>query len=243
MLVYIRAEYLKIRRTFTKQLFWLAPLLTMFMSFALMGGQYFQTGTYNWWYILMLPGALTLICAGIMMRDKRKLNYRAILGLPIQLEKVWYGKIGAAMILYLLTTIILFIGVGIGGVLFSASLTWSEHALGSLLLYLSYLWQIPLCLFLTDRLGMIAAFILNLPGNIASSVLLADTPLWWTVPYAIPARLMCAAIGVLPNGLPVPEGDVLLDKGVILPGVLITLGLFVILSLLTMLPFRRREVL
>jgi ABC-2 type transport system permease protein len=88
---------------------------------------------------------------------------------------------------------------------------------------------------------MFATMIVNVLGNIACNVLLATTAYWWAVPYAIPSRLMCAAIGVLPNGLPVPEGDALWDKSVILPGVLITLSLFFLLCILTMRVFRHRE--
>jgi ABC-2 type transport system permease protein len=52
---------------------------------------------------------------------------------------------------------------------------------------------------------------------------------------------MCPVIHVLPNGLTVPANDPLLASNVILPGVLITLALFVILSALTALTYRKLE--
>lgn len=231
---FLQAEYLKTKRTFTKKLAWLAPLLTLLLSAVLMPGIYFQSGSYNWWYTLLLPGTLTLMCTGVIQKDRKKLKYRAILGLPIHPYKVWLGKIGVVARLFLISSIILMIGVMLSGLVFPSSLTLGNHIMACLLLYLTFLWQIPLCLFLTDRIGMFATLILNMLGNIACIILFATTAFWWAVPYAIPPRLMCAMIGVLPNGLPVPEGHALWDKSVILPGVLITLALFFLLSMLTM---------
>ncbi|MMZ71548.1 hypothetical protein D1872_349840 [compost metagenome] len=52
---------------------------------------------------------------------------------------------------------------------------------------------------------------------------------------------MCAIIQVLPNGLPVPAGDPLLDQSVILPGLLINIGWFVLLSFITAKAFQGKE--
>lgn len=241
MHAYIYAEYLKTKRTFTRKLSWLAPLLTMLLCAGLMAGSFFQSATYNWWYTLLLPGALTLICSGVIQKDRKKLNYRAILGLPINPGLVWLAKIGTVVCLLLISSIVLLVGSSPGGIIFGANLSFAENTAASMLLFLTFLWQIPFCLFLIDRIGMFATLIINLLGNVACNILFATTAFWWAAPYAIPSRLMCAVIGVLPNGLPVPEGDPLLEKGVVLPGVLLTLGLFVILSILTMLPFHSRE--
>lgn len=242
MTVCIRAEWLKIKRTFTKKLIWLAPLLTLLLCGGLMAGPFFQIASYNWWYTMLLPGGLTLMCAGVVQKDGKKLKYRAVLGLPIPQYNIWLGKIGVAAGMLFASILVLFIGVTLSGLVFPAGLTLAASAAGSLLLFLTFLWQIPLCLYLTDRIGLFATLILNLLGNVACNIVFATKESWWSVPYAIPSRLMCATIGVLPNGLPVPDGNALLDQGVILPGVLITLGLFLMLSWLTTLSFRNREV-
>lgn len=88
---------------------------------------------------------------------------------------------------------------------------------------------------------MFATLIINMLGNVACTILFATSSIWWAVPYAIPARLMCAVIQVLPNGLAILSEDPLLDRGVIVPGLVITVGLFMILSVLTAMSFRKRE--
>ncbi|RGL31088.1 lantibiotic immunity ABC transporter MutE/EpiE family permease subunit [Paenibacillus polymyxa] len=238
---YIAAEHLKLKRTFTKKLVWLAPIVTLLLCTGLMGGHMFQSASYNWWYIMLLPGALTLMCSGVIQKDGKKLKYRAILGMSVDSAQVWYGKIGVCVRLLMVSSIILFVGITLGGFVFSSSVTLAGSVAATLILFVTFLWQIPLCLFLTDRIGMFATLIINMLGNVACTILFATSSIWWAVPYAIPARLMCAVIQVLPNGLAILSEDPLLDRGVIVPGLVITVGLFMILSVLTAMSFRKRE--
>ncbi|MEE4563847.1 lantibiotic immunity ABC transporter MutE/EpiE family permease subunit [Paenibacillus polymyxa] len=238
---YIAAEHLKLKRTFTKKLVWLAPIVTLLLCTGLMGGHMFQSASYNWWYIMLLPGALTLMCSGVIQKDGKKLKYRAILGMSVDLAQVWYGKIGVCVRLLMVSSIILFVGITLGGFVFSSSVTLAGSVAATLILFVTFLWQIPLCLFLTDRIGMFSTLIINMLGNVACTILFATSSIWWAVPYAIPARLMCAVIQVLPNGLAILSEDPLLDRGVIVPGLVITVGLFMILSVLTAMSFRKRE--
>ena len=234
------AEYQKLKRTFTKKLIWLAPIVTMLLCVILGGGNMFQNGSYNWWYTMLLPGTLTLICTSVIQKDKNKLNYRGILSLPIKPEKIWVGKIVACAFLYLISCIVFFVGVTLGGLVCGITISLIQSAAGSILLFITFLWQIPLCMFLTDRLNLFFTVSINLAGNIACTIFASRTSCWW-IPYAIPARLMCPVIKVLPNGLSVPANDPLLSTSVILPGVLITLTLFIALSVLTALSYRKLE--
>lgn len=172
--------------------------------------------------------------------DMKKLSYRAVLGLPFDPSEIWLGKIGICIWLLFISCAVLFAGVTLGGFLFGSSISLAQNAGASLILFVTVLWQIPLCLFLTDRLGMFAAILLNLAANVGFMAGTATTALWW-IPYSIPARLMCPVIKVLPNGLNVPENDPLLNTNVILPGILISFTLFVVMSALTALCFRNRE--
>lgn len=70
-MAYIQAENLKHKRTFTKTLIVLAPFVTALMNF--FAPLWFQLNSYNWWYILLYPGFLTLTCALIEQRDNGKL--------------------------------------------------------------------------------------------------------------------------------------------------------------------------
>lgn len=239
----ILAEYQKLKRTFTKNLIWIAPIAALLISAILNIGTTFQSGGYNWWYIMMLPGMLTLICANVVLKDKKKLKYRSILSLPINPKKIWMSKIGVCAFLYLISCIVFFISVTLGGFVRDTSIPLTQSAAGSVLLFITFLWEIPWDMFLTEKLGLFTTVIINVVSGIAFCAVAAKKSIewmWW-VPYAIPAHLMCPVIKVLPNGLPVPANSPLLSKSIILPGIAITLILFFVLSVLTSLTYQNLE--
>lgn len=69
--------------------------------------------------------------------------------------------------------------------------------------------------FLAAKLGTYLAILLNVVANMVGIVVFADGELWYCYPFAIDARLLCSTLGILPNGLPVPEGSSLLNNDVI----------------------------
>ncbi|WP_374963425.1 lantibiotic immunity ABC transporter MutE/EpiE family permease subunit [Lysinibacillus sp. RS5] len=240
MISIMKAERLKWKKTFIPKLVWLAPIVTLLLSAVLMGGSFFQKGAYNWWYSMLLPGALTICCALVVEKDA-KLKYHSILAMPIDLKKIWFSKILACSAWLLLITLIFFAGITTGGILFGHSFPLTKSLAGSLLIFLTMLWQIPLCLFLAAKLGTYIAILINLVGNIVGIVALADGDFWFSVPYSITARLICPTLEILPNGLPVPEGSPLLNTWVIAPGILVALAWFALISFITARWFQKRE--
>ena len=75
------------------------------------------------------------------------------------------------------------------------------------------LWQVPFCLLLYYRWGILPALIVNMVMNIAG-VVMAPGPFWILNPWAAPSRLMTGVIGVLPNGLLAIPGSVTYTPGI-----------------------------
>lgn len=240
MISIVKAERLKWKKTFIPKLVWLAPIVAILLPALLMGGNYFQKGAYNWWYTMLLPGALTICCALAVEKDA-KLKYHSILAMPIDLKKIWFGKILACSAWLLLISLIFLAGITAGGILFGNSFSFINSLTGSLLIFITFLWQIPLCLFLAAKLGTYMAIFINIVGNLAGMIAFADGEFWNSVPYAITARLICPILEILPNGLPVPEGSPLLSMSVIVPGVVIALVWFALISFFTARWFQKRE--
>lgn len=240
MLNILQAERLKWRRTFIPKLAWIAPVFTLFLCAVLMGGSFFQSGSYNWWYTMLLPGALSLACSLALLKDA-KLKYRGLLALPFTPGTLWTSKI-LACTGWLLTTLAVFLtGITAGGLLFGQTIPLLNSLAGSALIFLTFLWQIPLCLFLAARLGLFAAILLNLFGTVLGVVEFDGGGLWDYIPYTITFRLMCPVLSILPNGLPVPADSPLRSTDMILPGTLVSLGWFALLFLLTTVWFRKQE--
>ena len=240
MYSYFKSEELKMKHTFATKLIFLAPIFTILLSMVL-APKYFQIDCYNWWYAMILPGMISLVCTLVAAKDKRMKN-RAVLSLPVNLRKVWIGKVLVCTAMLTYASVILLLGsIVIGNILKFGPIGRIPIAngfIGSVILVVTFLWQIPLCLFLGSKIGMFPTILINIAAYMILGIVAATKSIWWVIPYAIPARLMCPILKVLPNGLPAVEGSVtfkpeLLSNSVILPGVIITVILFVILTMIT----------
>ena len=242
MLNYFKAENLKCRRTFAKKLIFLAPMLMVLL--AGISGIYVVQNGYNWWYIIILPGFITLVTALVNQIEERKLLYRTVFALPLSMEKVWIAKV-LLIAAYISIACLLHLGGIILGKLLinpTSAISIVQMVIATLILIVVSLWQIPLCLFLSKKFGLMAAVIVNLGIGIVMDILAATERFWWTCPYSWTSRLMCPVLGVLPNGTLASKGDVLLNPVVIPIGIALSAALFVLLLIVSANWFSTQEV-
>ena len=140
----------------------------------------------------------------------------------------------------LLANFLIFISTWIVGELFGTTISIMGGFWGFVLLTITYLWEIPLYMLLSSRFGMFAPISSCMILTLGSVAVIAHSKLWWIIPSAIPVRLMCPILGIMPNGLLAPVGCKLLDTSVIFPGVLLSLAWFVFVSRFTILWFKRK---
>lgn len=240
MLHLIQAEMLKQKRRFSLKLLWIAPMLTVLLVVALMAGSYFQAAAYNWWYTILLPGSFTIFIALSVASERRK-NRHGLFGVVTHKKQLWVAQIAFFSVCLFKTCLVFFVVVTLGTLLFGLQIGLGASALAIFLLFITFAWQIPLWMAVTEKAGKFAAILLSLLCNFGFGIFFAAGNSWW-IPFSIPARLMCPTIGVLPNGLNVEAGSVLASSAVILPGILITVSLYVFVSIITALWFERREV-
>ena len=240
MLKYLQAENLKYKRTFVKKLIFIAPLVTLLYS--LLSWKYFQNCGFNFWYMAILPGYISLMAALTNEKEEKKLRYRAVFSLPISLKKVWISKVLTNGIYMILSCMVLLCGIILGGYLISSTIPILRVFAGAALIAVTFLWQIPLCLFLAKKLGMIWTVLINLGIGSILNVLAASTSFWWICPYSFTSRIMCPVIGILPNGLMVGNGSPLLNPVVIPIGIILSIILFFLLLIVTANWFQQQEV-
>ncbi|UWD47889.1 lantibiotic immunity ABC transporter MutE/EpiE family permease subunit [Clostridioides difficile] len=235
---FVRSEFLKMKGTFGMRLSWIAPIFSILICFGLGGG---QNGAYNWWYTMFLPGAITLICSLVVQKDEKK-KYRGVLSLPVDKKNIWAGKILYCTIVLCISSIIFMIGIVFIGVVYKNTILINQNIIGTIVLILLFMWQIPFCMFLASKFGLFITVLINMFFTVFGVAVFSTTSSWYLFPYSIPSRLMAAVLNILPNGLPVPEGNELLSTNVILPGILISIALFILLTLATSVWFKNREV-
>lgn len=246
MYSYIRAENLKHKRTFTRKLVILAPLITLLLN--VFAPLWFQQNSYNWWYVLLYPGFLTLICTLIEHRDSGKLNYRAVFSLPVSLKNTWLAKIGVAGIYSCLGNLIFLMLNLAGGIAIKylyglpLKIEAGQAVLGTVCIVLASLWEIPFCLWLSKKFGVFVTVIINAGIGSVLGILASTASCWFICPYSWVPRLMIPILHILPNGEPVLDGTWFMSVLVILLTLVIALGVLALLSLCTAKWFEKQEV-
>lgn len=242
---YISAENLKHKHTFLIKLLWMIPVVILFVSFVLMSN-YFTVNAYNWWYVLLLPATFALIPGMMHRKEDKKLHYRAIFPLSIDLKKMWIAKIWTALAYVgLIATIHL---LGVFGLQFligkqlTANYTFMTLIAASVVLVLTNIWQIPFCFFLAKKFGMIMSVIINATLGFAIGAVLAPKAVWIYCPYAWGMRSMIPLMHILPNGVPVKGSHALIANTSIIIPCILSVVLFIVLVGLTAHWFSKQEV-
>ena len=77
----------------------------------------------------------------------------------------------------------------------------------ALILWISFLWQVPFCLLLYQVIGLFPMLLIHMASYMVLSATVSLTSYYMLAPGALSARMMCAVLGILPNGLPAMEGQ------------------------------------
>ena len=231
----IRAEFLKSKRTMSSKLIVVFPIITLVMAFVLTLGMTnaYAESAWNWWYVLLLPGMIAIVSYLSVIREKKN-GYYNIKTLPI-------GKIAYLGILVLVSNVVLFAGATVGGAILTTSIPVIGAAITVVVLTITELWQIPLFLFLSEKFGMVVELMVCLFINVLG-IIVAPSEKWFILVSAISMRVVTPLLHVLPNGLRAQAGEPLLSSFVILPGILIALAHFMLLTYLYLNWFEKREV-
>lgn len=208
---YFLAERMKYRHTFLKTLPLVMPLVTVILA-AWLTHAYFAVDSYNWWYMGLYPGFLGILCGMIGEKDKKKKNV-TIGSLPCSMEKIWDAKImvgalmsGIAMGSVTILTIIMGkVMENLMHVTFILQPSVKMQLAAGVVLWLTTLWEIPFCLFLSQKMGMFLMLLVHMGSYAIAAVAISLRPWFAMLPGAIPSRLMCPMLGILPNGLPAVE--------------------------------------
>lgn len=236
----VKSELVKGRRSFGRKVLWLFPLLCALLATILMGGSNSQIGIFNWWYIILLPTVVALVCINLIDPDQR-LHFFNILILVSTKKQIWLAKILTGLSYLLLTNVLIFGITSITGIFFGSQYEAWRGIVAIIFLSVSFAWQIPLGMFLVTKFNS-SVTIISLIGLdlFFGSQPFAGTNLW-LIPFAIPARLMAPILGINPNGVPLVADSNLYNTDVLVPGVLLSFLLFAVGCYLSTRWFEREE--
>lgn len=242
---YIQAEHLKERHTLLLKLIFIMPLIGVINSLILMP-LYFTVNSYNWWYVMLMPATFAMIPAMINRKEERKIKYRAVFNLDIDLKKIWVSKIFLALIYMSIAAFVHMIAVYVVQLFIGIQLTEGYSFLtlfyASVILVIVSVWQIPLCLFLAKKLGFIASIAGNAIIGITLGMLFSDKALWIFIPYCYSIRLMVPIMHILPNGIPAQMTEPMIKNTSLVIPCIISIFLFAAISIISANWFKKQEV-
>lgn len=233
MTALFRSERLKMRHSFGGYLPLSAVLLQVAVSlFLSMGTPYYSVNAWNWWYTMLLPGMLAVLCY-LSIKKEKKQQYVNLLTTEVLPGRCWAGKILYCAAMLLAANLLLFAAVTMGGMVTGTTIPIQNGLAAAILLTVCSLWEIPFYLILSAGFGMFADIFICMALTVGSLIAFGASKLWWICPASIPFRLMCPVLQIMPNGLLVEAGSPYMNAGVILPGVVLSLAWFVLLAFAT----------
>lgn len=243
-----KAEVLKGRRAAPRKVALVAPLpfcaLGVLSSGVIpgmgaVGG--IATSMWNYWYALMMPIAIALICASVANLDARQ-KLRPVLGLPWPPARTWWAKtvyalalvLGANLVVLAFSTVLTALGAEGPGFL--------DGLTTAVLLTAASSWMVPAALALTMRFGTLAGIVVPALLQVGVGIAMWTSETWFAFP---PATTLCAVApftGVAPSGVPLEAGDALGTFGwEAAAGLFVAMGLFAVLAVVGAEWFSKRE--
>ncbi len=199
---YLKAEHLKFKRTISNKLLLIAPLLTALFAWIVGGFHGFQYMTFYWWYAFLLPGTIAILCSLAHQKEERAGKYYSVLSASISLKQFEYAKVLILIEKLLVAAVFLAVFAAVSNLISPALAVYSmgRNFAGSVALMVASIWQVPLCLFLARKTGLLLPIAANTLLGILIPSLLGNTALAWVCPYCWAAKTAELLMGIESNG-------------------------------------------
>lgn len=199
---YLKAEHLKFKRTISNKLLLIAPLLTALFAWIVGGFHGFQYMTFYWWYAFLLPGTIAILCSLAHQKEERAGKYYSVLSAPISLKQFEYAKVLILIEKLLVAAVFLAVFAAVSNLISPTLAVYSmgRNFAGSVALMIASIWQVPLCLFLARKTGLLLPIAANTLLGILIPSLLGNTALAWVFPYCWAAKTAELLMGIESNG-------------------------------------------
>ena len=199
---YLKAEHLKFKRTISNKLLFIAPFLTAFFAWIVGGFYGFQYMTFYWWYAFLLPGTIAILCSISHQKEERAGKYYSVFSAPISLKRFEYAKASILIEKVLVAAVFLAVFATVSNLISPALAVYSvsRNFIGSIAVVIASIWQIPICLLLTRKTGLLFPIAANTLLGILMPILLGNTALSWVCPYCWAAKTAELIMGIESNG-------------------------------------------
>jgi lantibiotic transport system permease protein len=201
--------------------------------------QTFSNVTLEFWGVLV-PMTAGLAATLSVRADQDA--WRLLLSYAVPRWRYFVGKFGALAVLSLVSSTVLALVLG-GGAALNGALSSSIGTVlaAAYLPWLAGLASIALALLVAVRWGFGPGITVGVAGLLCGA-LTADKVFWYVIPVAWPMRVILPVAGISPNGIALPTGSPLADRGVIPVAVGLSVALMALLLLAGGRHLNRKEI-
>lgn len=252
MYLYLKSEILKTKRTNIRKMLFIIPLVCalLALSFNFLSGDpeivsLSDVTIINQWGIVWLSVLIALTAGLLNNLERKSTKFKTTISLPINLQKKEMSRVLLVTGLVLLGSIMLIICISLTNLLIQTSpylIALSTCSLAIILMFVTSLWQIPFCLWLSRKTNFFMVLLLNSMLNLSLGTFFAPTNDWWWIPYAWHLRVQMPLTKLHSNGIPLPQNDELLNYSVIPIALVLSILFFFLMLLITVRSFNKIEV-
>lgn len=244
MISYLRAENLKFKRTFSRKFIFWAPVFLAIFAYIVFSKKTeaqrsYSTNIYNCWSLFFVTLGGMLFCMFSVLKDKK--TYLLLISRGIDTKISWISKILIVTFYLLISHIWLFALFEITNYfIFRSFFDIYNFFYATILNFLVSISLVPLNLFLEYKTSTLVTFAINLIGLMAGTEL-SPTFIWFASPWGYALRFMCPILGIHPNGEFLEPNSYLLDKSVLIPGIVLCVFIFTIGTYITVILIDNKE--
>ncbi|TCJ03354.1 lantibiotic immunity ABC transporter MutE/EpiE family permease subunit [Cytobacillus praedii] len=250
MYLYLKSEFIKIKRTSIRKLLLLIPLICSLLAI----GFNFLSGDsdvislsaetiINHWGIIWLSVLIALTAGLLNNLEKKSTKFKTIIALPINLSKKEMSRVLLVIGFVVLGSFLLVAAISLTRLLIqTAAVPLSSYILAVILMFITSLWQVPFCLWLSRKTNFFITLLLNSMLNLNLGTFFAPTEDWWFIPYSWHLRVQMPLTKLHSNGIPLPPNDELLSYSVIPIALAVSILFFIVLTFIAARSFNKIEV-
>lgn len=247
---YFKAEVLKLQHNHLVRSIWLFPLIGILVAlgFSALGGteilKLSDETIINHWSIIWINALIATLAGTIDRNEKKSTRYMIYSGRAVSLSSIELTRIGLIAVMSLISTFIVSVALILNSLwLDTPSITSLGNCLlAMVVIWLTTLWQIPFCLWMSRKTIIYIPIILNTLVPLLMGTSIATTDGWLIFPYSWDLRILMPITRMHINGIPLPANSTFLSSQSIPMGLILSLICFVVLSGLASWSFKRQEI-
>lgn len=209
MMRYYYSENLKTKHLFVRKLTVYGSIIAILLIF-LLSSDFLYIHLFNWWYVIILPVIISFSCV-LLSHIDGKMNDRAVRGLAVSFKNIWIAKSLVGIKYLVIACFLLFAGYILFTVVMSDAriipIAFPNALLALFVILVTYLWQVPLFLFLGYKIGIFLSIASSLLFNTIIGPIVAAKSYWFICPFSYPGRVLCPILKIMPNGLLLESGN------------------------------------